>query len=156
MFDSPSVIEGSFAKPVRYAIARMGNCNACKRRMSIINSGLCSTCYRSEEKRERYGTPKNVAPGRLRANQPRVGCPVGDGGSSGENGDGQRIKDLAGVYQRMEATPFRPGTWEKLSVMEERAMMGLPLFHPLDADFSGNGTPLGSTATGTISIVPIG
>jgi hypothetical protein len=69
---------------------------------------LCYRCYQSADVRQHY--PRSES-------------------KYARNGVGQGCRG----YQLPEPTDARPGSAEKVAVLEERARLGLALWHPLDA-----------------------
>lgn len=90
---------------------RVGNkCKHCHKRVQAINKGrgLCYRCHGDDRIKIQYAIdPKYVTVGHgLRVATDTVGW---------------------------EPTDALPGTEEKIEVMEKRAALGVPLWHPLDA-----------------------
>jgi len=82
-------------------------CRHCRRVPSSRPRGLCWSCYYSPGVRELYPSTSKFA---------RRG-----------------VSDFCGKARLPEPTTALPGTPEKVAVLEERARLGLALWHPLDA-----------------------
>jgi hypothetical protein len=93
-------------------------CRHCQRVQSNRPRGLCWSCYYTPGVRELYPSTSKFA---------RRG--VGD-----FNGQ-----------SRLPAQPTRalPGSPEKVAILEERARLGLSLWHPLDAPMDAESRQLG-------------
>ena len=89
-------------------------CRACKERISNRPRGLCWTCYYSPGVRDQFPSESKYA---------RRG--------SGGEGDGAAHEVLPAA-----PTDARPGTPEKIAVMQARALAGQTMDHPDDATFS--------------------
>jgi hypothetical protein len=93
-------------------------CRHCQRVRSNRPRGLCWSCYYTPGVREKYPSTSKFA---------RRG--VGDF-------NGQTVT-------APRPTPAAPGSSEKVAVLEERARLGLSLWHPLDAPMDVESRMLG-------------
>lgn len=93
---------------IEYGNHRMIHCAYCRTRKPCRPGGLCVPCYRSVEVRSLY---TNKTP---------------------EGHCGHGTVNVSGVLPP-EPTPHLPGTPNKLRVLEERARLGMSLWHPNDA-----------------------
>ena len=83
-------------------------CRHCHRVHSTRPRGLCWTCYYTPGVRDRFPSTSKFA---------RRG-----------------VADFSGLSALSAApTSARPGTPEKVAILEERASLGLSLWHPYDA-----------------------
>ena len=82
-------------------------CRHCKKVKSNRPRGLCWSCYYKPGVRDQYPSTSKFA---------RRG-----------------VHDFCGKARMPEPTTALPGTPEKVAVLEERARLGLCLWHPLDA-----------------------
>jgi len=92
---------------------RCGHCRANRPR------GLCWSCFYTPGVREQYPPT----------------------GPSGRRGVGYQHNSLPRPLPALPTTAA-PGTPEKVTVLEERALQGVGLFHPADARFPGDLRPL--------------
>jgi hypothetical protein len=93
-------------------------CRHCQRVRSNRPRGLCWSCYYTPGVREKYPSTSKFA---------RRGVSDFNGASS-----------LA-----PQPTSALPGTPEKVAILEERARLGLALWHPLDAPMDVESCQLG-------------
>jgi hypothetical protein len=128
------------------------NCKHCDNRKNLYSRGLCRTCWKQVEIRERYKVDKKGNQGQglqkpclhcervrvLRARglcwicyyQPEIKDLYGPVSSLG-----RRSSFLDRSIQILDSTPTDApaGSEEKIRVMTERASRGVSLFHPLDS-----------------------
>ncbi len=93
-------------------------CRHCQRVPSNRPRGLCWSCYYTPGVRELYPSTSKFA---------RRG-----------------VDDFYGeAHLAAQPTSARPGTPEKVAVLEERARLGVSLWHPLDAPMDAESRCLG-------------
>ncbi|MBI1913401.1 MAG: hypothetical protein HYS12_01380 [Planctomycetes bacterium] len=85
-------------------------CRHCQKVKSNRPRGLCWSCYYTPGVRDLYPSTSKFA---------RRG-----------------VKDFNGRARMPEPTSALPGTPEKVAILEQRARLGLSLWHPLDARLS--------------------
>jgi hypothetical protein len=93
-------------------------CRHCQRVRSNRPRGLCWSCYYKPGVREKYPSTSKYA----------------RRGVSDFNG---------GTVTAVQPTAAAPGTPEKVAVLEERARLGLSLWHPFDAPMDVESRKLG-------------
>jgi hypothetical protein len=91
-------------------------CRHCQKVKSNRPRGLCWSCYYRPGVREKYPSTSKFA---------RRG-----------------VHDFCGRARLPEPTTTLPGTPEKVAILEERARLGLCLWHPLDAQLETPSLPV--------------
>jgi hypothetical protein len=92
-------------------------CRHCHRVQSNRPRGLCWSCYYTPGVREKYPSTSKFA---------RRG-----------------VSDFNGRAALPEPTSAPPGSAEKVAILEQRARLGLSLWHPLDAPMDAESRKLG-------------
>ena len=96
-------------------------CRHCQKVKSNRPRGLCWSCYYTPAVCDLYPSTSKFA---LRG-----------------------VSDFCGKARLPEPTTALPGTPEKVAVLEERARLGLSLWHPLDAKLEDAAIPCDSEET---------
>lgn len=83
------------------------HCARCAQRCRVAARGLCSSCHKRPGVKEQYGVR--------------------------EQSNSRGVGNFNGGTRLATPTDAMPNTPEKVAVLEERARLGLALFHPEDA-----------------------
>lgn len=92
----------------------MGTCRRCEQERGWLCRGLCTACYRDPVVREEYGAPPRSGGGR----------PWPDADHCGDWGS--PVTPCLGL----------PGSEAKVQALQERAALGISLWHPQDLRLS--------------------